>query len=308
MKRRVFGLLTFLRRVCMSAHPETIRIFRTFVQRSKALLQLTRETVPHERFKQFVVAARAVVVSELPRTLADLQPLLAAIGCWLLPADHDILQIARVTWDEDAYTNLLAWWLRPATHPATALRRQRAFLEMLGLREVSSVAATAEPLLRPFTDDGFPDLVMVFSGFAVVVEVKTGTLEHVTPSCTPQTISYPEAVRRKFAIPCSEPVHTAFLTIDRSAPANEVAIPLSFLDCALSIATQFQPSEFGRELGPLFRVWLTHLLIEATQPGVDVPGLVDQFQSAAAGGDLVFLPHLRTITQLHAASAGLFHA
>ena len=284
--------------------------FRLFVGESEALLR--RESDDQTaRFKEFVRAAESIVLDELPQTVVDLKPAIDALEAWLLRRELDILREARATWDEDAYTNLLAWWLSPNTDPDTKLQRQQAFLNTIKLPEASRIESDEVPHVQLHTDDGIPDMVLKYSDFAVVVEAKTGTYEHETPqSEQPQTVAYHAAVRRHFAIPIDVPIYTVFLTIDGSAAANEEAYNLSFFELALAIAMQFRPAEFAPPVGALIQAWLSHLFHEADPPGLELDALVTQLRihrAETTPNPKPLLRHLHTITLLHDATLRLKH-
>src|SRR5262249_42230500 len=98
------------------------------------------------RFRAFVDAATPLLVRDVPKRLAAVRPALQPLAAWLLPPGHDLLDIARGTYGEDANTDLIAWALRPATHPATAVQRQRAWLSALPIPEVAALRVAAHPL------------------------------------------------------------------------------------------------------------------------------------------------------------------
>ena len=144
------------------------------------------------RFQAFIDAARSLLVEPLFDRLAALRPNLDRLRPWLLddPA-HDLLQIAGVTHVENAYTDLMAWSLHPETHRESAIKRQRGWLSTLAIPEASTIGKAVCPLVRPYTDDGNPDMVLRYERFVVVVEAKTGTLEHTAPSGKLQSYAYP---------------------------------------------------------------------------------------------------------------------
>jgi hypothetical protein len=72
-------------------------------------------------------------------SLAPLAKNAALVERWVEPVEHDLLAIARVV-EENSYTELLAWALRPGTHEPSARRRQQEWLASLetGLRHLAA--------------------------------------------------------------------------------------------------------------------------------------------------------------------------
>lgn len=104
-----------------------------------------RARLPVTQFEAFLKAAKPLLLRDLPRRLAAVLPRLERVRRWLLPPDHDLFHLARLTYGEDAYTNLMAWCLRPAMHPGSAVHRQRAWLCSLTIPEAEGLDSAAEP-------------------------------------------------------------------------------------------------------------------------------------------------------------------
>src|SRR5690242_12077836 len=101
--------------------------FREFVERVKALHQADTATLPvcapdvestavhaveaeaHQvqRLREFIERAVPIAEGEARQQAKQLLPLVHRIRRWRVP--HDLLRVARVTDDEDAYTELVAW-------------------------------------------------------------------------------------------------------------------------------------------------------------------------------------------------------
>lgn len=157
----------------------------------------------------------------------------------------------------------------PGHAPGSTLQRQRAWLSSLHIREACDLDGPAEPVSRLYTDDGFPDLVLRYRHFVVVVEAKTGTGEHAAPSGLPQSLAYPPAVRRKLGLEDLIPVYLVFLTTTPDAkPANPEAIVTSYRDFASAMASALDAADLSDEVRPLLKLFLSHLLLQADRGGV----------------------------------------
>jgi hypothetical protein len=109
------------------------------------------------------------------------------------------------------------------------------------------------------TEDGIPDLVLVYSTGVIVVEVKTDTFEHETPSGAPQTVAYAKSVSESLALTDTTP-HVVFLTPDGHAPANAAAIASTFGELVVALASELNPEELSPDLRWAFSIVFTHLL------------------------------------------------
>ena len=230
---------------------DTLPAFRQFLT---AITRLRPASVDHgERLAWFLAQVRPLVVKPTRIRWEALQPHLTALRPWL--TDCDLLD--RVVSLEDSYTELISWSLRPATDPRSAEVRQRSWLASLGIDWRN--ATPVEPQTRMLTEDGVPDLVLSFETHTVVVEVKTGSDEHLVPSGDFQTIAYPRAVRTKLGLSSQHPVHMVFLTPDCRAADNPEAICTSFAHFALVLAKALSEVELIDELRFAFAMLITQL-------------------------------------------------
>jgi hypothetical protein len=246
-------------------------------------LGLSGVAAPVADFGSFIETARPLVAGPFRAAVEILAPRVAALSPWLI--EHDLLAVARRTYDEDAYTELLAWAIAPRTHAPTALRRQAAWLRSMGLPEPIS---PTQPRTQVGTDDGIPDLVLDYDSFTVVVEAKTGSGEHETPgSGSMQTVSYPEAVRRRLDLSANKPVHLVFLTPDRREAANDDAVLTTYVDFALAMADALREEDLNPDLRALFKLVITHFATCAVSAGVDAATLLQLGTWWIADGVLV---------------------
>jgi hypothetical protein len=257
--------------------------FRDFVARGGELVLATSPTGRLSEFRQFIQVARPLLLHDLPTRLSALRPSLDCIRRWLLPQGYDLLKEAGMTFDENAYTNLMAWSLRPSTHPATALQRQTAWLSALSIPGVDDLQQAADPLVRCRTADGAPDMVLRYDRLVVVIEAKTGTEEHPTPSGAPQSIAYPRAVRHHLGITTDVPVHLIFLTADGTAPASPDGVQATYLGFAAALAAGLAAADLPEDLRHLFRLWITHLATCAVPADLDIRRILTDVLPALAG-------------------------
>ncbi len=157
----------------MQARTALVDEFRRFLSLAEPFLR-----VPMHEFEAFLMQSREILLGSLPQRLQAIQPAIEKLRPWLTSSDLDLLRIAGLTHDENAYTELLAWALRPSTHPETALDRQRAWLCYLDVPGAGDLIEATEPQTQLHTKHGIPDLVLVYPSLAVVIEAKTSTLEH----------------------------------------------------------------------------------------------------------------------------------
>jgi hypothetical protein len=107
-------------------------------------------------------------------------------------------------------------------------------------------------------------------GFVLVVEAKTGSVEHETPDAEMQTKAYPKHVRKTLGLPADYLVKVVFLTLEGDEAANEDAILITYLDVVRTLALTLQPDELSNELRWAYATIFTHFLAHATPEGVDV--------------------------------------
>lgn len=209
------------------------------------------------RFRELIGRARPLAVGPLREKAALLAPFVTTATPWATV--HDLLTIAGRHYDEDAYTELVAWALHPETHPASALDRQNAWLAALFPDGEHQAARPSVPTTQIVTDTGVPDLILDFDEFTLVVEAKTGSQEHeAAGSGVDQTLAYPEAVRRALALPESKPVEMVFLTPDARRASNPQATKSSYARFAVSIARALSTYELPPDLSGAFSIVFTH--------------------------------------------------
>jgi hypothetical protein len=247
--------------------------FRAFVADSARLI--SRDATPN------VDAFRSFVRSSIPHVAASLESVLPALRSqvqiahrWLIT--HDLLAIAGLTYVEDAYTELLAWALSPETHFESALARQRSWIKSLGLAEVLAVRFAATPSTQVVTDDGRPDLVLHYDDGVIVVEAKTGTVEHEAPSGLSQTVAYEPAIRNRLHLSSSIPVHIVFLTTDGASAANPKAIKSTFLRSMLAIVEAIEPFDLPSDFRAAHQMLFSHFATRAAPWGIDAKTLIER--------------------------------
>lgn len=241
--------------------------FASFVTRAGELAPRPDASRVPDEFREFVARATPLVVARVARQLDMWGRRIEALRRVRLR--HDLLDVARVTGDELAYTEMLRWLLSVETHAPSALRRQRALLG-----EVRRCGASFDPdLLReacePQTNfaiagHGIVDLVLAAPRFVLAVETKTGTEEHETPAGTPQTVSYEEGLRRSLQLTADTPIAVVLLAPERRTPENPRATAMTFLDVAGAFAEAFDDLDLDAETAWALRAVLTHLVDHAT--------------------------------------------
>lgn len=241
-----------------------------FVAQDWNLLARADKKDEYAEFERFLGETKRLLLRELPHKLDTMRSSAEQIQRWLIPLECDLFEIARTVNDENAYTNLIAWSLSPATHPPTALRRQQAWLSALGIPESKCITFPVEPMLRLCTDDGFPDLVLRYPTFVVVVEAKTKSEEHDAPSGRPQTEAYPHAVRRRFALECSFPLHMVFLTPTGTPAKNPEAINTTYREFAFALARELTPGELPEDVRYPYKLFFSHLIAHVDPSGVEI--------------------------------------
>lgn len=258
---------------------EVIDRFRAFVRRARDLAP----PPPCDQFRAFVAAATDCLAGDLLPRVRRHRPELQRLAEWLVEDRFDILAVAGFRWVEDAYSDLIAWSLSPDVHPESALARQKAWLTRVGVPEAAGFTALATPQTRVWTDDGIPDLYLQFSELLVVVEAKTGTGEHETPSGLPQTTAYAAALRRHLGLTdCA--VRTLFLTPDGADPADPAAIPTTYADFVYAVVLAFRPADFPPAFAHSLRIVLTHLLNHAGSEPWKHAELIHQLVRLAESG------------------------
>ena len=245
-------------------------------------------------FQRFVTEARPLVLGSAHQDWLMLRQVFSSLQPWRIV--HDLLKISGMIYDETAYTDLMAWALNPSTHPPSARTRQLGWLEGLGITTAN--LDTVAPLPYFAAQDGsFPDLVLSYSNRTVVIELKTGSEEHLTPSGLYQTEAYPKAVKETLGLGDDHIVHMVFLTPDRCSAKNPEAILASFLEFALSLSEALRNESLPGDLRFAFSLLITHLATCALPSIVEEP-LVDKLFMASDDIDDGFL--LSTTAQISA--------
>ena len=226
---------------------------------------------PEAEFRRFLEAARPLLRESISDRLKVLQDAMRCLSPWLLDKKFDLLRVAQLTWAEDPYTELVAWAIDPATHPEIGAACQRAWLLSLG------ITATIDPLtpITQFsTDDGIPDLVLPYPELLVIVEAKTGTGEHPTPkSCKPQTVAYPDAVKRRLGRPNDFRTKTVYLTVDCTEAENGKAIRTCYFAFAVLLADTLTKLDMPDDLKSMYKLIISHFATQTAVFGVDVRNL-----------------------------------
>lgn len=228
---------------------EIVPAFRDFLA---SLIRLRSGAVDtHEPFSAFLAQARPLVIGPMRKEWEALQSELGVVQRWF--TDCDLLD--RIVTSEDSYTELIAWALSPSTALGTAELLQRKWLTSLDIDWGN--AKPVEPQTWLKTEDGIPDLVLSYKTRTVVVEVKTDSDEHRTPSGKPQTTAYPPAVRKTLGLSAQHPIHMVFLTPDGWAACDRDAICASFARFALVLAKALEEVEPADHLRSAFGMIIT---------------------------------------------------
>jgi hypothetical protein len=237
-------------------HVEKLAAFRQFLAVMSHLR--TPSAGNDERFASFIAQASPLVVGPMRRQWQALLPELAVLSRWF--SDCDLLD--RIVTIEDSYTQLIAWALNRQTHLATAELLQRKWLTSLGIDWGNAEPVEPQTWLR--TEDGIPDLVLSYRTHALVVEIKTDSGEHPTPSGNPQTIAYPSAVRKALGLTSDHPIHMVFLTPDGRPGFDSMAIRSTFANFALVLAKALEevepPEHLRSAFAMIIRVFATYSL------------------------------------------------
>jgi hypothetical protein len=248
----------------------TLDAFKEFIERVgrvrvPAVALPTVHEEPADRFRAFSKGALGILENTLEASRDELSITARPAARWI--GKHDLLALGALSLVENAYTRLLAWALEPKTHEPTALGRQRAWLAHAGIQRTIRTACAPLRFLR--TSDGIPDLVLAYPEFAVVVEAKTVTYEHLTPGGSFQSHAYGPAVAAVLGLP-PDAVETVFLTLDRALPENTGARPVSHLGSFLTIASALDDISLPGDVEAGFRTILTHFAATADRPMRDL--------------------------------------
>jgi hypothetical protein len=257
--------------------PRKITEFLKFVHESQKIAIRPTRPPPVDEFNHFIKLARPLLVEEIKNLLPRIAERAVLAERWLTP--HDLLSVAGFSFVENSYTALMKWALDPDTHPASAHRRQRAWLKAVGLDENICGKTACVPAPQLGTDDGIPDLVLLFENATIVVEAKTGSAEHAVPSGEFQTVAYPEAVRRTLGLRPEQKIEVVFITPDRRKAASPTAKATTFVEFVYCIAGVFDREEMTAETQATraaFGMLFTHFLTCATCTREPVRELVDR--------------------------------
>ena len=225
-----------------------------------------------------------LLVPEIKSLLPRLADRAALADRWFIR--HDLLSVAGNRLVEDSYTELMEWALRPATHPASAQRRQRAWLTAIGLEETVCGGSACVPQTQLATDDGIPDLVLRYEDATVVVEAKTGSAEHAAPSKKPQTVAYEDSVRRTLGLGAGHRVEVVFITPDRRDAKNPKAKLTTFVDFAFALVGALETEEMPADTRAAYAMLFTHFLSSpGTTASVPVREIIDSVLAWSQGPD-----------------------
>jgi hypothetical protein len=179
----------------------------------------------------------------------------------------DLFEALGIAGKENRYTDMIAWLCRRTGGRGEAFARDLlSRLHPAHLRP--ALQGTLQSVEREMvTDDGRVDLVLEFEQAAIALEVKVWSAEHATPGASPQTISYPEALKRKIALtgrPKPELILMVLLSPEGTPPLSEEAARLSFFDLADSTLATLAPTDTDEERA-VVRLFAAHVLDTASQ-------------------------------------------
>jgi hypothetical protein len=285
----------------MGVSPETLGRFRHLVERGRLLIQVRvggvrtgqsdRRAESVAAFQSLLERATGLALRAVADRSAEIREIATLEAAWAVR--HDLLAEAGLSFVEDAYTNLLAWTLKPETHPESALRRQTAFLSQVWPEISFRPAAPTEPRTQVWTEDGIPDLVLKFPSTVFVVEAKTGSEEHETPDGKSQTVAYPAAVRRRWGLPADVPVFMALLSPDGRRAASPEAVSCSYLDVSVALMRSMEAEGLDgsdrASFGLVFTHWLGHAtpLAERLRPLLAEIRTMDLVEKASMRGSAI---------------------
>lgn len=234
--------------------------FEQFARDAAALLAAKQAAPPvpsldvlAANLSAFRNAALPVIVRDAERYVRWVAPRCACLFGVRQKKPVDLLEVAGLAFDENAYTELIAWALDPGTHAGAAERLQRAWLRAV-LGEESGVARATEPMTQVHVPcGGIVDLVLAYPELVVVVEVKTGSAEHdVAQSQTPQTIQYAREIHEALGIAATVPVRVVLLAPELRGAANSEAVAATSAEFALLLGEQLAGPDYlttcGRRL------------------------------------------------------------
>ena len=243
--------------------------FHRFIQLSQPLASTQQ---PESDFRRFIQESTRLIIGPDRTSLRVVDEKITTMCRWLV--SHDLLRIARFSYVEDAYTELMAWALHPGTHPESGMRRQCAWLRSLPFGRELHFESPATPRTQFYTNDGIPDLILEYETFVVVVEAKTGAEEHAAPSGLLQTKAYPVSVKHALRLPDETSVYMVYITPDRRRASNPESISTSFVDFSLALASELDAISLPEDLRWAYAMLFTHFLTCAVPPGTDTPAII----------------------------------
>lgn len=220
-----------------------------------------------EQFSTFIDFSIPLIIDPIKKEISFLKNHVSLIKQWHIP--FDILDIANLTKIEDSYTNIIAWALDPTTHQPSALIRQKTWLNSLGISYDFDKPCKPETFV--YTTDGIPDLVLEYANSIIIIEAKTESREHTTPSGLPQTKAYLEAIKKDNP---SKKVIVVFLTIDGHHAQNKEAINTTYFHFACSLAEALRNIELSTDLKWAFSTIITHFINNLTPLEIDTTNLM----------------------------------
>ncbi|MCL4750449.1 MAG: hypothetical protein KJ015_09825 [Myxococcales bacterium] len=235
--------------------------------------QTVRPGLRCERFEDFVKLAGPMATRHLRRYVERSIPAAQLLRAWLVAPEHDLLAVAGFRMVEDAYTELMAWAIDEDRGSELARRLQVRWLSDIGISHpaFSTLVRPLRVTTQLGTDDGVPDLVLSGEGMLVVVEAKTGSAEHTTPtSGRMQTEAYLDATRKKLGLSPDALGWTIFITPHRVPAASPDALPTTYIQFALSLASALADLEVSGALRLAYAMLITHLVDHAKPMNSDV--------------------------------------
>lgn len=241
-----------------------LEAFQAFIDAGKSLVseRRARRMLPaavFDRFTRFLTDAEAILLEPMRKQYQRLAIAVEPLEKWLLPASNDLFAVAGLTHNENAYTELIRWAMCPQTNASAAVACQCSWLQSLRPTIIERADQAAIVQSQYNATGHYPDLVMTHTSFAVVVEAKTWSAEHVTRSEKMQTIAYPVEVRKVLGWHDERPIYVVFLTLDRSPASNSDARLCSYFELALAFARGLENVELDSSLRAAYAMVITHL-------------------------------------------------
>lgn len=252
-----------------SGNEAHLQAFKEFLGKLRTLSFESGNQADLGKFRDFLKHAQTAIGRSLSGPLERLRQATSPLTCLLDHQSVDLLEIAGIQGSEDRYTNLIAWMLSPETHDKFAEQLQYQWLRGIGIPELQE-GSVGQVMTQVVTNDGIPDLILRFPNRVVIVEAKTGSEEHPTPSGAMQTVAYPSAVRRLWSLPMDHPIDVVFLTLNRARPANAEAFATSYMDFCMVAAGVLQQVDVPTPIHQACDLILQHFLQYATPLDVDV--------------------------------------